>query len=730
MAEGIVQPRGDIWLEVIRVGYFDELFMRSFFELSYCRPSNETYAQAYPLVPPHYQTFYYLSKELDIRSFFDSSNKSSETSSQLESSSNTGSGFVMHDLIHDLAKFVSGGIHCNRESDKPSDVLTTTRHLSYHLRNGNIEIFVHHAIPILVSATSYKLSQLLTKLPQDMSKLVNLRHPPGPWDSYEMPLGVGNLTGLQTLSIFFVGQKNICDLRNLSQLHGTLEISNLENIGSNGTEAMAANLNNKPHLLGLRLRWSHYESDNSFPDLGRDEKMEEDVLDQLQPHTNPEALLIENYGGMKFPSWIKDPSFSNLETVSLIDCRKCRFLPHLMQLPLLKHQVIYGCSAIKIVGSDIYGLSSANKEFLSLEILRFEKMEEWEEWPKVEENEGKEYKEQFPCLPQLVIINCPKLRMFSDHCFPNLVELVVATCDVLRELPRFFPLLQELRIRECPKLVVLPFLQKIESLHLEDCDQITTLSSSSQSSSSSSARRVHDSFFSLLQLETGLPITLQELKIVNCMNLQSLPMGLFDNLTSVQVLELRGYRNLKSLPEGLHKLTSLQRLKITECPAFESFPDMGLPIALRYLSISNCGKLNTLPKGLHKLTNLYLEILECSFLMDCKNQAPLLYWGLRDLTSLSSLAIGGCPALVSIPKGLLHTNLADLCIKNCPILESLHDGLCDLTSLKRLETQNCPMLTQRYQKKEGEEWSKIAKIPEENDKRACMHDATDMQYRL
>ncbi|XP_042497033.1 putative disease resistance RPP13-like protein 1 isoform X2 [Macadamia integrifolia] len=979
MAEGIVQPKGRKRLEDIGAEYFDELFMRSFFELSDLLPHN----QVSPFVLPRFgytpreKLFYDLSKELHIRSFFESSN-------------NIGSGFVMHDLIHDLAQVVSGGLYCRREYDKPSEILTTIRHLSYHIdnvvvtesealkssrtildlkyynyhnkqflptmqfhfqfqflrvlclrncRNGELcdsigklkhlrflDLSFSDIVRLPNSIRSlYNLQTLvltgcwrLREFPEDMGNLINLRHLFLPvawprtdsWDSYEMPLGVckdsykvplivckdsykmplgvGNLTSLQTLSTYVVRSKNSSELRDLSQqLRGTLNIFNLESVGNNETQAMVGNLKNMPHLLGLLLHWSHYESEDSFLDLGRDEKVEEDVLDQLQPPTNLETLWIVNYGGTRFPSWIEHPSFSNLETVHLIGCRKCRFLPHLSQLPLLKYLVIEGCNATKMVGSELHGDGSSltNKQFRSLETLRIGMMEEWEEWPEVVEEGGG----QFPCLRKLYIFDCPKLRMFSHH-FPGLMELEIESCDELRELARLLPSLQQLHLGKCPKLIVLPSLPSIDTLHLDFCLQITTLSDSNHPSSSSSTQAaapyVHNSFPCLRKLEilycpnlrelplilpsleslliryceeyfffTTLP-SIKELRLEKCKgmvlnsktlphhssltslsindvsNIKSLPKGFIQHLTALQNLEIShctdltvllqneigidllpsslkylwisdcdnlgklpgsmcnlhcleniviaGARGLASLPEGLHNLMclqvlriadcenleslpmelhtltslrlfviercpaivslqetqlpttlhalritdcknleslpmvmSLQSLVITKCPALKSFPDLGLPTVLQDLLILRCGKLNSLPKGLHKLTNLkQLQIEECSFLMGCKNLEPLHTLGLHNLTSLQNLIIGGCPALVSIPSGLLPANLRDFRIKDCPILESLHDGLSDLTSLEHLNIRNCPMLTQRYGMKEGEEWSKISHIPE------------------
>ncbi|KAJ4963533.1 hypothetical protein NE237_023472 [Protea cynaroides] len=875
-----------------------------------------------------------------------------------ESSDISGSSkFVMHDLLHDLAEFVSTGIYFRNEVVNSSKIPTAPRHLSFdyeiidnHLTNfGDIKNvkslrtllnysvifyggwwgvlnsyqFTHQYLRVLClagfsnrelprsignlkhlrlldltnstivrlpdSITSlYNLQTLilvgcvlLRDLPKDMGDLVNLRHLFLPYiPEQEMPLRIGCLTNLQKLNEFKVGlHTRIGELRDLSQLLGRLRISNLERVGNiNGIEEaiLEANLKNKPHLRKLELCWS---SDN-FPN-SRDAKVEENLLDQLQPHTNLEILRIDYYGGTRFPSWVGHPSFSNLAIVALHGCHKCVLLPSLRQLPSLKHLKIEGCSAMNISGSELCGDDdlSVNKKFRSLETLVIREMTEWEEWEEVVEEE--QVGEEFPCLHKLTIEDCPKLRRFS-HPFCGLVTLRIENCNALREIPQLLPSLQYLMISCCEKFDVLPRVPSIQLLSLHNCPQLTTLSDDSQHLSSSSLDREADQFsclrdlsisrcpnmrklpcilpslvrlvmeyceelpflpmlpsiktlklksmqcnemvlekvshlsslsslheegnsnlsslpseffqhltrlkrleihdFSELMMMVGLqhltslarlvifkcpklvsltnneeeeqrlllPFCLQYLKLSNCDNLQKLPQSLCNlrcltqliiegatrlacfpkelhtlmslhklkisscpNLVSLaemklpiglQSLHIKECRNLKSLPDEMHMLTSFFELQIYDCPVLESFPDMGLPTTLNKVWIQNCGKLISPPKGLYQLTNLQeLEIVECSFLTDCKNIESL-----QNLTSILSLSIGGCPNLVSIPKGVLPTCLREFCIINCPILKTLHGGLSDLTHLTRLNIGNCPIIKKLYQKKEGEDqWSNI-----------------------
>ncbi|XP_043714947.1 putative disease resistance protein At3g14460 [Telopea speciosissima] len=457
-----------------------------------------------------------------------------------------------------------------------------------------------------------------------MGNLVRLRHFVLPeWSvqgSYKMPRGVDNLNSLQTLSTFIVGSRNISNLRGLSQLRGTLDICNLENIGYIG-EAMGANLKNKPHLLGLRLQWSHCTSEDSFPNL------DEDVLQHLQPPTNLKALWIENYGGTRLPTWIKYPYFPNLETVSLIDCHKCRFLPHLWKLPLLNHLVIQGCSAIKIVGSDGDGSSADSEQFRSLETLRIEFMEEWKEWPEKGGSLG-----QFPCLRELFIIGCPKLRIISHH-FPCLVELAIEKCDELRELPKLLPSLRRLHIKQCPKLVLL---QQCD-ITKQAPDGLVGMKRLCYLDLSETSMKVFPQ--SLVELQR-----LQTLKLSHNRELVSLPNDIH-KLECLHFLDLSNI-GIRVLPTTFGELFELCHLDLSHTP-IETLPESMVRLErLRTLNLSHC---NSLSGSLHYMTGWKnIECLDLSF-----TGIEMLSEFVSNLDNLEKLKLDGCSRLAGLPSDMV-----------------------------------------------------------------------------
>ncbi|GAY56915.1 hypothetical protein CUMW_175580 [Citrus unshiu] len=194
----------------------------------------------------------------------------------------------------------------------------------------------------------------LIKLPSRMRKLINLHHLDlrGAYKLDNMPLGMKELKNLQTLSNFIVGNSGsisrLNDLKDLIFLGGALCISGLENM-ENLQDAREAMLSKKQNLEELSLEWGFNNS--------RDEVVEGNVLDMLQPHRNP--------------------LFSKIEVLKLENCKNCISLPTLGLLGSLKDLTIKGMINLRTIGSEIYG-DGCSTPFQSLEILYLENLPEWE----------------------------------------------------------------------------------------------------------------------------------------------------------------------------------------------------------------------------------------------------------------------------------------------------------------------------------------------------------------
>ncbi|XXG41060.1 hypothetical protein AAC387_Pa01g1613 [Persea americana] len=346
--------------------------------------------------------------------------------------------------------------------------------------------------------------QRLVELPSDLSNLVNLRHLRlFCFTSVSIPPRIGTLKGLQTLSYFNVGKeigRGINELKDLIHLRGFLSISELENV-VNVEEAKEAQLKNKQKIDELELRWKCDDVES------RQEGIEEEVLNALQPHTSLKSLYIKGYCGVRFPTWLGDSSFSKLISVNLRKCR-CRLLPPLGRLPSLQSLGLSNLYELKKVGREFYG-DGTMTGFPPLESLSLSSM------PDLEELSGLE--SDIRPIREIDISNCTKLSLSSL---------------------RYLTSLSSLEIRDFPNLTSLgnglQHLTSLQSLEIAGCPELTSLS------------------------DVDLPATIDDgLGNSNYSNPTSLPKGL-------QNLTLEDCPKIPSLPEELQ--TTLRSLYVYGCP--------------------------------------------------------------------------------------------------------------------------------------------------------------------
>ena len=86
-----------------------------------------------------------------------------------------------------------------------------------------------------------------------------------------------------------------------------------------------------------------------------EQNIENEVLNNLQPHSNLKRLTIYRCGGSRFPDWFGGSSILNMVSLRLWDRDNVSALPPVGQLPSLKHLYIVGLIGVKRVGSKFYG---------------------------------------------------------------------------------------------------------------------------------------------------------------------------------------------------------------------------------------------------------------------------------------------------------------------------------------------------------------------------------------
>ncbi|KAL4039014.1 hypothetical protein IC575_002657 [Cucumis melo] len=230
------------------------------------------------------------------------------------------------------------------------------------------------------------------------------------------------------------------------------------------------------------------------------------------------------------------------------------------------------------------------------------------------------------------------------------------------------------------------------------------------------------------------------IRLYNCERLRHLPR--FDQFPNLKHLELLDLSNIEYIivnnDDSVSSSTifsSLEKLKISNMPKLVSwckgttskspiiiFPYLSslmiygrCPLHmlkfwhapnLNLLQISDSeDELNVVPlKNYENLTSLYLSKLsKLEYLPES--------WQ-HYMTSLQLLSLSSCENLKSLPEWIDSlTSLNELNIFNCENLTLLPEEIRHIHNLQYLKIQDCPILVEKCKKNTGEEWPKIAHVP-------------------
>ncbi|KAL5078323.1 hypothetical protein RYX36_017307 [Vicia faba] len=600
--------------------------------------------------------------------------------------------YEMHDLINDLAMAVSSPYCTRLDKYKPDEsVDKSARHLSFdseeydsydkfekfHGLKG-LQTFVSLPLQESFRYADFVSSKLLSDLFSTMTQLhvlsfSNYR------DITELPNSIENLIYLRYLNLSKTGIKRLpsktCKLYNLQTLllswcyklselpkdMGKLE--KLRHLDIRGTKlkempVQISKLENLQILsdfivsgineVGLKIedlgKYPHLRGSLSISKL-------ENVID---PSHACEANLEMKKEIDKLRLKWSDTAPSNSETQSVV-------LEQLRPPRSLKRLIISGYSGDKLpnwLGDPL--MISLN----SLQKITLDNIPSLTSFPR----------DGLPkTLQSIMILRCGNLEFLSHesfHKYTSLENLEISySCDPMNSFTLCsFPVLKKLDIVGCYHLKSILIAEEaskenllfLKTIQVHSCYELESVSLS------------------------GLPIpNLSRLTVWNC-------------------------NKLRSLPESIKTLTSLQFMEIGHLPNLQSFSIDDLPISLQELEVTDVGGIlgNTTWEHLTSLSKLDIRG------DDDIGKALMNMEVLFQPTNLDSLYISFLEDIECLGKWLQHlTSLHTLHIEYAPKLKSLPEKGELPSSLKELHIILCPLLEENLQRKQGIEWSKISHIP-------------------
>uniref|UniRef100_A0ACD5Z8J3 Uncharacterized protein n=1 Tax=Avena sativa TaxID=4498 RepID=A0ACD5Z8J3_AVESA len=383
--------------------------------------------------------------------------------------------------------------------------------------------------------------------------------------------------------------------------------------------AAAADLKNKKFLDRLSLAWSP-----PFSPKPQESPMMQnnaiEVLQVLQPPASLKSLLLLNYPGVSLPSWFQPHNINLNERPAVLDN-----------------------------SNDSIGT------FLSLTDLTFSRCQN------LSSLEHFLHPDYVPAIKKITLHNCK--------------NLVSVPTERLGDLS----FLEELNLDGCPNIssqtLVSPSLKR---LYLGDCGNILV----NIECCSVTKFTVSTDYVMSIQPEIWSLPALEELNFRECKHLASI--GVSTNLLlsegngSKRAYSKLRFLNIENCPKlsvvgGLltqEYLPTIERIRVSWCKELLSLSGVwfGGLSSLKHLLVSLCPLLNwqsglVLPSSLRTLV-----------LVDCGDFSACVPGCLENLTSLVLLKMEGCVGMTSIPGTIWQNNLVlheELVIQNCPNLVSI-----------------------------------------------------------
>ncbi|XP_058078275.1 putative disease resistance protein RGA3 [Magnolia sinica] len=638
-------------------------------------------------------------------------------------------GCTIHDLLHDLAQFITKNEYCIFEIGKSDSSSVTARHSSFmvnwetseipaplcyakklrtllQIEESNIDTIPANLFECASSLRALDIGAgiRVKELASSIGLLKHLRYLDlSRSQIVELPKSVTHLRNLQTLKLNYCpelarlprGMDKLVSLRHL-EIAGTMKLKclpeGLGRISSLRTLSRFMVGGNGGCKIGELKRLNSLQGNLVIENLKRvgngDEAKEAELYKKLHLRVLSLHVLLDprvewpgdhEVSGDDEVERMDDvlealrPPHTNLERLVIGRCIGSKFPTWMEDLPfsnLVDLRLIdcYKCTQLPGLGR------LPSLKFLQIEGGLIKRV-------------GHEFYGN-SCGGGINRVAFPKLKHL-EFCHMNELE----EWELRIEDGEIMPSLQKLEVYYCPKLKALPqhLPETLTSLQILECSEISGMNC--------------------------LPPFLKDFQVFNSSRILSMPLR---SLQSLEKFSIDDIENMTLLPDGWEQLKSLEDLCIGNCSKLRSLPDdLGQLKSLRSLQINDCTELRSLPQGLQRLISL--EIIGSSEILSrplpkLPSLKAFSIWnsvnmislpdGWEQLKSLESLYIYDCSELRSLPDDLGQLkSLRSLTIWYCRELWSLPQGLQGLT---HLTIHGSPKLAERCK---GEDWSNISHIP-------------------
>lgn len=607
--------------------------------------------------------------------------------------------FVMHDLLHELARSVSAS-ECTRVDLNFSGCIPkTVRHICIDMINPTIVEQISHAkrlrtllmhfedqdeadqvhilSEVLGVARSLRVLSIITnspcKLPDSVGGLMHLRYLSLKWGRKKMthscwfPKPVYKLYHLQVMK-FDDHQLTSPQRREMDRVCDLVNLRHLQlSYGIIPTIPCVGKLTSLHELYGFCIKQEGGYTIGELKNLTNIRHLYVSGLDKVNSAEEAAEAMLDQKKCLSAVTLSWSPGSSNSCTPSQAELVLDKLEPHHNSQKLriegypgsrspcwLQNPTLINLTYVHIRDCERLERLPPLGQLHSLQYLFIVNLE------LVEGVDSSFYGSEKPCglhyLKVLEIESMPKclewVGLESKNVFPRLEMLKVRDCEALRTLPSVHTSIRHVEIHNAG-LLAMP-----------------TFFGSSDTCSSPS-----------------LDLALSKLMISHCQHLETLWQGC--SLSALKELSIQQCASLSCLPEdSFGSLTSLETFEVVKCPNLVT-GEIRLPPTVKTIILGLCGEaeqpLVHSMKGLNSLVMLFLDGCALSVF-------PSEVFAC--LAGLTNMVFDNC-AITSLPLAEAFarlTNLENLSIWDCQELVSI-SGIHGSPSLMSLEIQGCKKIT-------------------------------------